>query len=83
MDEIRVTHEQNLVLPNVKLADLKAVYDRLAAHDLATANHGLISDQIACPGLDYCDLANARSISLAQENQTALPIWTSRKISAC
>ncbi|MGC6471941.1 MAG: nitrite/sulfite reductase [Parvibaculales bacterium] len=67
MDEIRVTHEQNLVLPNVKLADLKAVYDRLAAHDLATANHGLISDQIACPGLDYCDLANARSIPLAQE----------------
>ena len=67
MDEIRVTHEQNLVLPNVKLADLKTVYDRLAARDLATANHGLISDSIACPGLDYCDLANARSIPLAQE----------------
>ncbi len=66
-DEVRVTHEQNLVLPHVKLDDLKAVYDVLAAHDLATANLGLISDQIACPGLDYCNLANARSIPLAQE----------------
>jgi sulfite reductase (NADPH) hemoprotein beta-component len=66
-DEIRVTHEQNLVLPHVKLDDVKAVYDALHAHDLATANLGLISDQIACPGLDYCNLANARSIPLAQE----------------
>lgn len=66
-DEVRVTHEQNLVLPHVKLDDVKAVYDALAAHDLATANLGLISDQIACPGLDYCNLANARSIPLAQE----------------
>ena len=67
LDEIRVTHEQNLVLPHVKLADLKTVYDELGKHDLATANHGLISDSIACPGLDYCDLANARSIPLAQD----------------
>ena len=67
MDEIRVTHEQNLVLPNVKKADLKTIYDRLAAHNLATPNLGLISDSIACPGLDYCNLANARSIPLAQE----------------
>ncbi len=66
-DEVRVTHEQNLVLPHVKLDDVKTVYDALAAHDLATANLGLISDQIACPGLEYCNLANARSIPLAQE----------------
>lgn len=66
-DEIRVTHEQNLVLPHVKLDDVKAVYDVLNAHELATANLGLISDAIACPGLDYCNLANARSIPLAQE----------------
>ncbi len=70
MDEIRVTHEQNLVLPNVKLEDLKTVYDQLEALDLGTANHGLISDSIACPGLDYCDLANARSIPLAQDIST-------------
>ena len=66
LDEVRVTHEQNLVLPHVKLDDVKAVYDALAAQELATANLGLISDQIACPGLDYCNLANARSIPLAQ-----------------
>jgi sulfite reductase (NADPH) hemoprotein beta-component len=66
-DEVRVTHEQNLVLPHVKLDDVKTVYDALAANGLATANLGLISDQIACPGLDYCNLANARSIPLAQE----------------
>ena len=66
-DEVRVTHEQNLVLPHVKLDDVKTVYDALHANELATANLGLISDQIACPGLDYCNLANARSIPLAQE----------------
>ena len=66
-DEVRVTHEQNLVLPHVRLDDVKAVYDVLAAQGLATANLGLISDAIACPGLDYCNLANARSIPLAQE----------------
>lgn len=66
-DEVRVTHEQNLVLPHVKLDDLKDVYDILCAHNLATPNIGLISDSIACPGLDYCNLANARSIPLAQE----------------
>ncbi|MDG2495576.1 MAG: nitrite/sulfite reductase [Alphaproteobacteria bacterium] len=66
-DEIRVTHEQNLVLPHVRLDDLKTVYDELQARELATANLGLISDTIACPGLDYCNLANARSIPLAQE----------------
>jgi sulfite reductase (NADPH) hemoprotein beta-component len=66
-DEIRVTHEQNLVLPHVARADLRAVYDALVEIGLATANYGLISDIIACPGLDYCALANARSIPVAQE----------------
>ena len=66
-DEVRVTHEQNLVLPHVQLGDMKVVYDALNAKGLATANLGLISDAIACPGLDYCNLANARSIPLAQE----------------
>ncbi len=66
-DEIRVSHEQNLVLPNVARADLKTLYDRLVAAGLATANAGLITDIIACPGLDYCALANARSIPVAQD----------------
>lgn len=66
-DEIRVSHEQNLVLPHVALADLERVYRTLLKHDLATANAGLITDIIACPGLDYCALANARSIPVAQE----------------
>ena len=65
-DEVRVSHEQNLVLPHVALDDVKAVYDALAAAGLANANAGLISDIIACPGLDYCALANARSIPVAQ-----------------
>lgn len=65
-DEIRVSHEQNLVLPHVALDDIPAIYDALAANGLATANAGLISDIIACPGLDYCSLATARSIPLAQ-----------------
>jgi len=66
-DEIRVTHEQNLVLPHVALADLEPVYRALVSSGLATANAGLITDIIACPGLDYCALANARSIPVAQE----------------
>lgn len=65
-DEIRVSHEQNLVLPHVAKADLPAVYDLLASDGLVTANAGLITDIIACPGLDYCALANARSIPVAQ-----------------
>jgi sulfite reductase (NADPH) hemoprotein beta-component len=65
-DEIRVSHEQNLVLAHVRQRDLRLVWARLEAAGLGTANHGLISDIIACPGLDYCDLANARSISIAQ-----------------
>jgi sulfite reductase (NADPH) hemoprotein beta-component len=66
-DEIRVSHEQNLILPHVARADLREVYRRLEAIGLATANSGLVTDIIACPGLDYCALANARSISVAQE----------------
>ena len=65
-DDIRVTHEQNLVLPHVKLDDAHAVWAALAAAGLATPNMNLVSDIIACPGLDYCALANARSISVAQ-----------------
>ncbi|RWB00088.1 MAG: nitrite/sulfite reductase [Mesorhizobium sp.] len=66
-DELRVSHEQNLILPHVARADLKAVYDALVGIGLATANSNLISDIIACPGLDYCALATARSIPIAQE----------------
>ncbi|WP_048645377.1 nitrite/sulfite reductase [Nitratireductor soli] len=66
-DEIRVSHEQNLILPHVARADLPAVHAALVEIGLATANAGLITDIIACPGLDYCALANARSIPVAQE----------------
>ncbi|MCF3638688.1 nitrite/sulfite reductase, partial [Rhizobium sp. TRM95111] len=69
-DEIRVSHEQNLVLPHVALADLEPLYRGLVEAGLATANAGLITDIIACPGLDYCALANARSIPVAQEIST-------------
>jgi sulfite reductase (NADPH) hemoprotein beta-component len=65
-DEIRVSHEQNLILPHVALDDLPLIYDRLKAYQLATANIGLVSDIISCPGLDYCALATARSIPVAQ-----------------
>ncbi|MCX5518151.1 nitrite/sulfite reductase [Kaistia defluvii] len=65
-DEIRVSHEQNLILPHVAKRDLKAIYDELVVAGLATANAGLVTDIIACPGLDYCALANARSIPVAQ-----------------
>ncbi|NWG54385.1 MAG: nitrite/sulfite reductase [Hydrogenophilaceae bacterium] len=65
-DEIRVSHEQNLILPHVEKADLHDLWQALKENGLATPNAGLISDIIACPGLDYCDLANARSIPIAQ-----------------
>ncbi|HEU0096197.1 MAG TPA: nitrite/sulfite reductase, partial [Rhizomicrobium sp.] len=64
--EVRVTHEQNLVLPHVRKKDLPAIYAKLKELDFAAPNAGLITDIIACPGLDYCDLANARSIPIAQ-----------------
>jgi sulfite reductase (NADPH) hemoprotein beta-component len=66
-DELRVTHEQNLVLPHVKISDLRTVYDALLEAELADGNAGLITDTITCPGLDFCSLANARSIPIAQE----------------
>jgi len=66
-DELRVTHAQNIVLPHVRKADLYAVWQALDAAGLATANLDLIGDIIACPGLDYCALANARSIPVAQK----------------
>jgi len=65
--EIRVSREQNLVLPHVRLDDLFAVWRVLAGHGLATANAGLATDIVACPGMDYCSLANARSIPVARE----------------
>ncbi|MCZ8376079.1 MAG: nitrite/sulfite reductase [Beijerinckiaceae bacterium] len=64
--EIRVTHAQNLVLPDVRQDELFDLWQALAAGGLATANAGLITDIIACPGLDYCALATARSIPIAQ-----------------
>jgi len=64
--EIRVSHEQNLVLPHVAIEDLPAVYRALQRLGFAEANVGKITDIIACPGLDYCALANARSIPVAQ-----------------
>ena len=67
LSEIRVTHEQNLVLPYVRQSDLHALWQGLATLGLASANLGLLSDMITCPGLDYCNLANARSIPIAQE----------------
>ena len=67
MGEVRVTHEQNLVLPHVRLDDMAAVYAGLKAAGLASANVNLVSDIIACPGLDYCALANARAIPIAQD----------------
>lgn len=66
-DELRVSHEQNIILPHVHLSDLPQVHAELAQVGLATANIGLISDIIACPGMDYCALATARSIPIAQE----------------
>ena len=66
-DECRVTHAQNIVLPHVQRADLFALWEKLVAADLATPNLDEITDIIACPGLDYCSLANARSIPVAQK----------------
>ena len=67
LSEIRVTHEQNLVLPYVRQSDLYVLWQGLDRLGLASANLGLLGDMITCPGLDYCNLANARSIPIAQE----------------
>ncbi|MBL0767748.1 nitrite/sulfite reductase [Sphingopyxis sp. DHUNG17] len=69
-DELRVTHAQNIVLPHVRKADLHTIWQKLDEAGLATPNLDLISDIIACPGLDYCSLANARSIPVAQKIAT-------------
>ena len=69
-DELRISHEQNVILPHVHKSDLPAVYAALRAVDLHTANIGLVSDIIACPGMDYCALATARSIPVAQQIAT-------------
>ena len=66
LNELRATHEQNLVFPNVKQSDLAALWQELRTLGLATANIGLVSDIISCPGLDFCALASARSIPVAQ-----------------
>ena len=93
--EVRVNYTQNLVLPHVKLADIPVVYAALKGAGLATANIDLITDIIACPGLDYCTLANARAIPVAQaiamrfadperaEQIGELPIKISGCINAC
>ncbi|WP_067220384.1 nitrite/sulfite reductase [Stappia indica] len=65
-DEIRVSHEQNLVLPHVRRRDIPAIHAALVEAGLGEANAGLVTDIIACPGLDYCALATARSIPVAQ-----------------
>lgn len=69
-DELRISHEQNVILPFVHKSDLPEIYNTLREAKLATANIGLISDIIACPGMDYCALATARSIPIAQEIAT-------------
>ncbi|WP_136684948.1 nitrite/sulfite reductase [Falsirhodobacter xinxiangensis] len=68
--ELRISHEQNVILPHVHKSDLPAVHAALVQAGLGTANVGLISDIIACPGMDYCALATARSIPVAQEIAT-------------
>lgn len=68
--DLRISHDQNVVLPHVHKSDLPAVYAALHKAGLATANAGLTSDIIACPGMDYCTLATARSIPIAQEIAT-------------
>ena len=69
-NELRISHEQNVILPHVHKSDLPALHAALKEQGLATANIGLISDIIACPGMDYCALATARSIPIAQEIAT-------------
>ncbi len=67
--ELRVSHEQNLILADVQLGDLFAVWQQARAHGLATPNIGLLTDIICCPGGDFCSLANAKSIPIAQAIQ--------------
>ena len=69
--EVRTTHRQNLILADVKQAELMPLWEKLKALNLAAANIGTLNDLICCPGLDFCGLANAASISIAQEIQEA------------
>ncbi len=73
--EIRVSHEQNLTLAHVRKRDLHALWKGLSEHGLAEANIGFITDQIVCPGLDYCNLANARSIPVAKKIADRFRDW--------
>ena len=66
-NDLRISHEQNVILPHIHKSDLPAVHAALVQAGLGTANVGLLSDIIACPGMDYCALATARSIPVAQE----------------
>ncbi|WP_374375618.1 nitrite/sulfite reductase [Tabrizicola sp.] len=68
--DLRISHEQNVILPHVHKSDLPALHAMLLKAGLGTANVGLLSDIIACPGMDYCALATARSIPVAQELAT-------------
>lgn len=68
--DIRISHDQNVVLPHIHKSGLPAIYAALREAGLAVANAGLTSDIIACPGMDYCTLATARSIPIAQEIAT-------------
>jgi sulfite reductase (NADPH) hemoprotein beta-component len=65
-DELRVSHPQNIILPHVRKDDAYAIWQQLGPAGLATANYGLAGDIIACPGMDYCALATARSIPISQ-----------------
>jgi sulfite reductase (NADPH) hemoprotein beta-component len=69
LGEVRISHEQNLILANVKKRDLFALWERAKQHGFATPNVGLLTDIIACPGGDFCSLANAKSIPIAQAIQ--------------
>ncbi|HEY9193491.1 MAG TPA: nitrite/sulfite reductase, partial [Methyloversatilis sp.] len=69
--ELRVTHEQNLVLADVALSDLHELWQQARSQGLATPNIGLLTDIICCPGGDFCSLANAKSIPIARAIQEA------------
>jgi sulfite reductase (NADPH) hemoprotein beta-component len=79
--EIRIAHEQNIVLPDVQKSDLYALWRLACEHKLGSANVGLLTDIIACPGGDFCALANAKSIPIAQAissvstTSTTCTIW--------
>ena len=77
--EIRVTHEQNLVLPHVSNQNIFNLWDELNKINLATANIGLITDTICCPGMDYCALATARSIPISQKISSYFNSYSDQK----